>query len=127
MAGRKLTAKQRLFVEACLAGENATQAAIKAGYSEKTAASIGAENLRKPQIAILLEARVEEVAKKADLTAEGILDRLQETYESAREEGQHNAANKSLELQGKFLGIWVDKQQIDVGPTLAQLLETGDE
>lgn len=47
----KLTAKQRAFVNAYIAnGFNATQAAISAGYSEKTAYSIGSENLRKPEI-----------------------------------------------------------------------------
>ena len=43
-----LTAKQRRFVEAY--DGNATQAAIAAGYSKKTAPYIGAENLKKPQI-----------------------------------------------------------------------------
>lgn len=42
-----LTAKQRRFVEEYLVDLNATQAAIRAGYSSKTAASIGEENLRK--------------------------------------------------------------------------------
>lgn len=47
----KLTAKQQSFVSAYLAnGFNATRAAIEAGYSEKTAYSIGWENLRKPEI-----------------------------------------------------------------------------
>lgn len=50
-AGPKLTAKQRVFVNAYIAnGFNSTQAAISAGYSEKTAYSIGSENLRKPEI-----------------------------------------------------------------------------
>ena len=42
--------KQRAFCDYYLACGNATEAAIKAGYSEKTAYSIGAENLRKPEI-----------------------------------------------------------------------------
>jgi phage terminase small subunit len=47
-----MTPKQTLFVAEYLAnGLNATQAAISAGYSEKSAASIGEENLRKPEIA----------------------------------------------------------------------------
>jgi phage terminase small subunit len=47
----KLTAKQREFVNAYISnGFNATQAALSAGYSEKTAYKIGSENLRKPQI-----------------------------------------------------------------------------
>ncbi|MFR7383035.1 MAG: terminase small subunit, partial [[Clostridium] leptum] len=46
----KLTAKQQRFVDEYLIDLNATQAAIRAGYSEKTAFSIGTENLRKPLI-----------------------------------------------------------------------------
>ena len=45
----ELTLKQSAFIKAYLLnGGNATQAAIKAGYSEKTAQAIGAENLTKP-------------------------------------------------------------------------------
>ena len=47
----KLTIKQDAFVKAYLLnGGNATQAAIKAGYSEKTAQQVGSENLLKPVI-----------------------------------------------------------------------------
>jgi len=52
MAIRKngLTPKQRLFVAEYLKDFNATQAAMRAGYSKKTAYSIGQENLKKPEI-----------------------------------------------------------------------------
>ena len=46
----KLIAKQLSFCEQYLIDSNATQAAIRAGYSVKTAAAIGAENLRKLEI-----------------------------------------------------------------------------
>lgn len=45
-----LNAKQIKFIESYLIHFNATKAAIEAGYSEKSAATIGAENLRKPEI-----------------------------------------------------------------------------
>ena len=45
-----LTAKQKRFCDEYLIDLNATQAAIRAGYSEKTAYRTGADNLRKPQI-----------------------------------------------------------------------------
>lgn len=48
MAG--LTDKQQRFVDEYLIDLNATQAAIRAGYSEKTAYSVGHENLKKPEI-----------------------------------------------------------------------------
>ena len=47
----KLTAKQARFVEEYLVDMNATQAAIRAGYSKKTARFVGCENLTKPYIA----------------------------------------------------------------------------
>lgn len=47
----ELSAKQKKFIVEYLKDNNATQAAIRAGYSEKTAYSIGQENLRKPEIA----------------------------------------------------------------------------
>jgi Terminase small subunit len=46
----KMTPKQERFCAEYLIDLNATQAAIRAGYSKKTAASIGEENLRKPEI-----------------------------------------------------------------------------
>lgn len=51
MTTAPLTDKQRRFVEEYLVDLNATQAAIRAGYSERTAYRTGADNLRKPQIA----------------------------------------------------------------------------
>lgn len=53
-----LTDKQRMFVEEYLVDFNATQAAIRAGYSEKTASVIGYENLRKPQIQQAIQDKV---------------------------------------------------------------------
>ena len=47
----KLTPKQQQFVREYLIDFNATQAAIRAGYSPKTAQVIGAENLKKPRMA----------------------------------------------------------------------------
>lgn len=64
----KMTAKQQLFCDEYLIDMNATQAAIRAGYSEKTAGVIGAENLRKPKIAEYIENRMAE--KKDELIAD---------------------------------------------------------
>ena len=52
----KLTPKQQRFVDEYLIDLNATQAAIRAGYSPKTAQQMGAENLSKPVIAEAIEA-----------------------------------------------------------------------
>lgn len=75
----KLTAKQSLFVEAYLATLNATQAAIKAGYSKKTAYSIGQENLKKP----VIRAKVDERLKELALTSEETLKSLSDIAKSS--------------------------------------------
>ena len=61
----KLTAKQQRFVD--VFDGNAIKAAIAAGYSVKTAASIGAENLKKPQIIKAIKNREKQVVKPAVL------------------------------------------------------------
>lgn len=62
-----LTAKQKRFCDEYLVDLNATQAAIRAGYSEKTAGVIGCENLSKPNIKEYIEKRMAE--KEDDLIA----------------------------------------------------------
>lgn len=63
-----LTEKQKRFCDEYLIDLNATQAAIRAGYSERTAYRIGADNLRKPQIAEYIDKRLKE--KQSDLIAD---------------------------------------------------------
>lgn len=61
-----LTNKQEVFINEYLKCWNATQAAKNAGYSEKTAYSIGQENLKKPEIASHIRERIEANAMSAD-------------------------------------------------------------
>lgn len=66
-----LTTKQLLFCQHYLAnGNNATQAALSAGYKKKTAYQSGYENLRKPEIIGFLRKEMEEVSKKLRITTE---------------------------------------------------------
>jgi len=62
----KLTHKQQIFINEYLLSFNATQSALKAGYSEKTAYAMGWENLRKPEIAEVIQARIDETRAGAD-------------------------------------------------------------
>jgi hypothetical protein len=71
-----LTAKQQRFVEEYLVDLNATAAAIRAGYSEKTARSIGHELLSKPEIQAAIEAALAERSKRTEITADDVLQRL---------------------------------------------------
>lgn len=66
---KKLTPKQQIFVTEYLKDLNATQAAIRAGYSPRTAAEMGYENLRKPHI----RDKIEKVLSEGELTKERIL------------------------------------------------------
>ena len=105
-----MTTKQELFIVEYLKDFNATQAAIRAGYSENTAYSIGQENLNKPEIKEAIENKINEVlgdknkylarlirywAKVMDSTASKDSDRL-----------------KASELLGKYAGAFVEKVQI---------------
>jgi phage terminase small subunit len=63
---RPLTLKQRVFVREYLKHSNATQAALTAGYSKKTAPFIGAQNLKKDSIIEALAAKADSVLKKLD-------------------------------------------------------------
>ena len=61
----KLTDKQRRFIEEYCADCNATAAAKRAGYSERTAHQIGYENLKKPELKLAIEERLDELSLPA--------------------------------------------------------------
>lgn len=73
-----LTPKQQRFVEEYLIDLNATQAAIRAGYSEKTAKSIGQENLTKPDIQKAIEEAQNKRTEQTQIDAAYVLKRLVE-------------------------------------------------
>ncbi|ENU16972.1 terminase small subunit [Acinetobacter lwoffii] len=73
-----LTPKQQRFVEEYLIDLNATQAAIRAGYSEKTAKEIGSENLTKPNIAKAIEEAQNKRTEQTQIDAAYVLRRLVE-------------------------------------------------
>lgn len=73
----KLTKKQKAFADEYIKnGGNATQAAIKSGYSKKTARTIAAENLAKPNITQYINERLDPIENKRKLSAEDALDEL---------------------------------------------------
>ena len=101
-----LTAKQQRFIQEYLIDLNATQAAIRAGYSAKTAGQIGDENLKKPQIARAVRAAVDERAIRTALTADKVLADIERVRAKAEAEGQLNTALRASELQGKHLKLF---------------------
>lgn len=72
----KLTPKQRRFIDEYLIDLNATQAAIRAGYSEKTAYSIGVQLLKKLEIQAEIQKRRNRLQNKLEITQERVLQEL---------------------------------------------------
>lgn len=71
-----LTSKQVQFIAEYLKDLNATQAAIRAGFSKRTARAIGCEYLTKPDIAAAIQAGQIKKLEKAELTAERVLEEI---------------------------------------------------
>lgn len=72
-----LRGKQQRFVDEYLVDRNATQAAIRAGYSAKTAYSIGEENLRKPEVKKAIEIGEAEIAERTKITQDKVMKELE--------------------------------------------------
>lgn len=146
MATGKLTDKQSLFVKEYLVDLNATQAAIRSGYSEKTAQAIGAENLTKPVIAEALQKAMDERAKRVEVNQDYVLETILSTIArcqqseplkhpngdditTANNEGElvpaykfeHNGVLKGCELLGKHLKMFTDKVEHSGVVGLAEL------
>ncbi len=73
---RPLTNKQKRFVEEYLIDLNATAAAIRAGYSEKSAGQIGEQNLKKLEIQNAIDEAMQKRSEKTNITAERVLAEL---------------------------------------------------
>jgi phage terminase small subunit len=71
-----MTPKQERFVEEYLIDLNATQAAIRAGYSPRSAGAIGAENLEKPQIRARVDAAIAAQSRRTGVTADRVIREL---------------------------------------------------
>ena len=72
----KLTEKQKRFVEEYLIDLNATQAAIRAGYSPNTAKDIGCENLAKPNIRACIDKEIAERSKRTGINQDRVIREL---------------------------------------------------
>ena len=92
---------------------NATQACIRAGYSKKTARSLGCENLTKPYIHDEIQRLKAIREKKVGLTAEKVLKDIERVREKAEGSEQYTVSLKASELQGKHLAMFTEKHQVD--------------
>ena len=130
----KLNARQKAFCEYYVAGGNATDAAIKAGYKEKNARFIGSENLTKANIKEYIEELMRKLESERIATAEEVLQNLtammrgeiQEEVIVVEGEGdgvssarimkkQVSAKEriKAAELLGKRYALFTDKTKIE--------------
>lgn len=80
-----LTEKQKAFVQEYLIDLNATQAAIRAGYSPDTARQIACENLTKPDIAAAVAEAIAERSERTKITQEYVLHTVVETIEHCKQ------------------------------------------
>lgn len=108
-----MTPKQQRFVEEYLIDLNATQAAIRAGYSRKTARQIGDENLSKPDIAAAIADRLKARSEKTGLDAEWVLLETKALYEAAMASGRLAVALRALEVIGKHVNVQAFREQVD--------------
>lgn len=139
-----LTPKQRRFCDEYLIDLNATQAAIRAGYSEKTARAIGAENLTKPDVRAYIDERM--AAKEEQLIAEqdevlryltAVMRGQSKSHVLARGEWgvekviekkpDEKERLKAAELLGKRYGIYTDRIESDIDMTLDITVDYGEE
>jgi phage terminase small subunit len=132
---KPLTPKQALFVKEYLIDLNGTQAAIRAGYSKKTAYSIAEELLRKPEIKEAVALAMAKREERTEINADWVLKQAVKLHERCMQEiepftdkkGNHihsddgrplyvfnaNGAAKALELAGKHIGVQAFKERIE--------------
>ncbi len=143
----KMTAKQMRFCDEYLIDLNATQAAIRAGYSKKTARKIGQENLTKRDIRQYIDARMAE--KESELIADQdevlryltavmrgesrssvvVVESLGDFMSEARElekAPDEKERLKAAELLGKRYGLYTDRVEQDVDMELNITVDYGD-
>ncbi len=137
MTKSKLNAKRRRFCQEFVVNCNATQAAIRAGYSEHTAREQGAFLFSLVIIRDCIAELQKKIAKKTELSAEYVLTGLMSVHQrciqaepvmdrEGKETGEYrfnaSGANRSLELLGKHLELFTDKVEHSVSGTLAEAL-----
>jgi len=108
----EITKKQKSFADEYLKDYNGKQAAIRAGYSEKTAENQASRMLRLVKVAEYLGKRQIEKEKKIGITIEAIIEELREVGFGVvdGEKLKMNDKIKALELLGKHLGMFSENK-----------------
>lgn len=111
--GRKLSAKMERFVEEYLIDLNASAAVLRAGYKTRNQNRLAAELMRHPLVKAAIEERMEDRRERMELTADYLLNKLVAMIE--KEGVRDSDALRAIELAGKSLALWKDRQEIS-GP-----------
>ena len=115
----KMTDKQKAFVQEYLIDLNATQAAIRAGYSRKNASRIAIELLNKTHVSKALGAAMKKRQERTEITQDMIVRELAKVAFAKYDEDnvqigliKTSDKIKALELLGKHLGMFTDKVEL---------------
>ena len=143
-----MTEKQKRFCDEYLVDTNATQAAIRAGYSKKTAKQIGQENLTKPDLKKYIEEQLESIHEDTIATAKEVMQYLTSVMRGETEseivvvEGDGDGCSsastmtkapdekeklKAAELLGKRWGLFKDNVNIDGSVPITFVDDLGDD
>ena len=122
-----LNERRQRFVAEYLKDPNATQAAIRAGYSEKTAIAQGSRLLTFVDVQEAIDKGRKRLAERSEITQERILSRLWEMAEDP--ETPHVSRVRSYELAGKHLGMFTERvhHEGNVGVTVVRHTPALDE
>ena len=115
---RRMSEKQKAFCDYYIESLNLAEAAKKAGYSEKTARSMGSENLTKPDIKEYIDLRLAQMEEKRVATASEVLEYLTRVMRGEEKDQFDMDASlqdrtKAAELLGKRYRLFIDKQEIE--------------
>ncbi len=102
----ELNDKQLRFSEEYTIDQNGTQAAIRAGYSENTAAQIASELLTLPKVQEYIKIKQTELMNRLDIKKESIIQHLNEILELARRDQDRATALKCLDMLNKMGGFY---------------------
>jgi phage terminase small subunit len=119
MTATKLNPRHASFIAEYLKDKNATQAAVRAGYAEKSAKYTARELLKTPHIKAAVARALKEQEKRTLIAADQVLLDIQQGGDDARKVGEFHAFLRSRELLGKHFKLFADKVEItgkDGGP-----------
>lgn len=106
-----LTPRELQFVAEWLVDKNAKQAAIRAGYSARSAAKTGFDLLQRPRVQAEVRKALKEQQARTLITADQVLKDIHRISTTAEGKGEFMAALKGLELIGKHYKLFTEKHE----------------